>query len=609
MPTPIWQPGKLYLPGAIVQPRTPAATFSTAIVNPGFESGAAGWTLGAGVTILATGGFSGPQRARFSGTGGQIRVVGTKVPVSVGTSISAACMYAQGAADSDLNVGRVTLTWYDASSAIVREDLGTIVRASSGGSNGWKTTTVTGIAPEGATQVAIGCLAVRNDGEFSYVDAFTWNYSIPTAPAGLIFKAVQPAAGLSATAEPAWPLVVGVQVVDNEVIWEGVLLNRVVWRASPSLRTTGVEPVWPTDVGEVVADGAIKWRTASRRVEDPNCPNSKVVTIAASKIYAADDDIVKYSATVNPLDWSTRDDAGFLPTGLQQYGANPVTALGLYRGNLVPFNAEAFQMWQIDEDPANSALLDALPVGTTQHHALSPVSNDLLFLSSQGVRSVGISGGGSNLKAADVGTPIDPIVRPFIASGIVPMALYYPAAGQYWLMFPHNELDLTDVMVYTISQIGQVGAWSRYVFPYKVTDWAIKGDVLFLRSADRVFEMDDDGVGDQLYPFDGETLSTIPFTSLIQWPYLDFGPAGVTKMVHGFDIVSSGLPAVSFGYDQTDFGAFTESYPVPEDTVPGQIIPMPISAPSIAVRITFAGDFRWEFSAFNLHMEDNRVTA
>src|SRR5690606_3282256 len=108
--------------------------------------------------------------------------------------------------------------------------------------------------------------------------------------------------------------------------------------------------------------------------------------IAASKVFCADDDIVRYSATVNPLDWSSSDDAGYLPTGLQNYGANPVEAMGLYRGNLVVFNAEAFQLWQVDEDPASMALLDALPMGSTQHHAMAPVSNDLFFLASQGVR-------------------------------------------------------------------------------------------------------------------------------------------------------------------------------------------------------------------------------
>ena len=58
-------------------------------------------------------------------------------------------------------------------------------------------------------------------------------------------------------------------------------------------------------------------RGIARMVEDENCPNSKIVAIAASKVFAGDGDIAPYSATVNPLDWSTPEDSGFLPTGLQ----------------------------------------------------------------------------------------------------------------------------------------------------------------------------------------------------------------------------------------------------------------------------------------------------
>src|SRR5690606_510990 len=117
--------------------------------------------------------------------------------------------------------------------------------------------------------------------------------------------------------------------------------------------------------GELVSDGIIAWECVVRNVTDERCPNTKVVLIAASKIFAVDEDIVAFSATVNPLDWSTQGDAGYLPTGLRQYGANPMTALGLYRGNLVAWNSQGMQIWQVDEDPARMQLLDALPIGST----------------------------------------------------------------------------------------------------------------------------------------------------------------------------------------------------------------------------------------------------
>ncbi len=429
-------------------------------------------------------------------------------------------------------------------------------------------------------------------------------------PSDLAYKAVQAESGFSDSNEPDWPPVLGETVVDNEVTWEAIAATRVEWKAEPLYVAGDVEPDWPEEEGGLVKDGTATLRAVSRRVEDPNCPNTKIVAIAASKVFCGDDDIVKYSATVNPLDWSSTDDAGYLPTGLQNYGANPVAAMGLYRGNLIPFNAEAFQLWQLDEDPANMALLDALPMGSTQHHAMAAVSNDLFFLASQGVRTVGIAASSTNFQAGDVGMPIDPLVQAAMLAAEAPLGLYFPAAGQYWLMFP--DADQTEVFVYTMTRIGQVGAWSRYVFPFEVQDWAIAGDTLYLRSGDFIHRVDDAVLGDEiLVDFGGElpVREVVPFPGLIQWPWLDFGQPGVTKMLYGFDIVGEGAVSVSFGFNQASASQFTPGYLVPADTVPGMVIPMPLAAPSLSVKLSYDGSEKWQWNALQLYLQDARPMA
>jgi hypothetical protein len=120
--------------------------------------------------------------------------------------------------------------------------------------------------------------------------------------------------------------------------------------------------------------------------------------------------------------------------------------MNLYRGNLVIFNTEGCQMWQVDEDPLNMALLDAVPIGSTQHKALTPVANDLFLLSPLGVRTMGIAAGSQNLMAGDVGMPIDSLVQTAIAAAaannITPLATYYPAQGQFWLAIPGYPDDV-----------------------------------------------------------------------------------------------------------------------------------------------------------------------
>jgi len=326
-----------------------------------------------------------------------------------------------------------------------------------------------------------------------------------------------------------------------------------------------------------------------------------VVVIAASKVFCADGDIVRYSATVNPLDWSSANDAGYLPTGLQNYGANPAAALGLYRSSVIAFNSEGFQLWQVDEDPAHMELLDALPLGSTHHHAIAPAANDLFFLTSQGVRSLAQSAASTSYQAGDVGMPIDPLIHEALATSNAPIGLYYPATGQYWLLFNRN--GECEAFVYGTGRPGQVGAWSRYVFPFPVDDWTIAGDVLYLVSGQHIHRVDESVTGDEI--MQGNQRVVIPFTGVVQWPWLEFGQPGVTKRLYGFDVTGEGgLMQVSFGFDQSQPAAFTPPWPVPADTVPGQIIPMPLAAPSLSVKLTWDGSTPWQLHALTLYLND-----
>lgn len=441
MSVPVWRAATTYPKGSIVSPATIPAPINTEIANAGFESGTlSSWTADSGVTISGSGdGFSGSYAAVVDGTSGIKRIIHDAVPVLPGKKITANCMYAQGGASSGHNTGQVILRWMAADDTLLREDGGNLVTSSSGG-GGWRSSSVTGIAPAGCAKVAIGGLVNRDDTDWdSSFDSFNWDYVAPSYTAGLTYRAVQDIIGLSDVTEPSWPGVVGNQVVDNTVIWEAVLVSSVTWQAHAILRSGATEPDWPTGIGFSVSDGTIAWEAVSRRVEDERCPQSKVVAIIASKIFAADKDIVRFSATANPLDWTTADDAGYLPTGLQQANANYMQVLQPYRGNLCAWNASSFQMWQVDPDPAAMALLDQMDgIGSVWPLAAQAVGNDLYYLSQLGVRSVSIANAAENLQAGDVGIAIDPLLQASIADvadagGGDFISTWYPGGGQYWI--------------------------------------------------------------------------------------------------------------------------------------------------------------------------------
>ena len=444
----VWQPGTTYAPGATVVPLTQAAPISTQPANPSFSDGTlTGWNAMPGwYGGLANSLNGGGQGLLAANSGTNITLINTNlVPVTVGQSITATCLVAQGSSSAGDATCSVALFWYDASHNLLSNSLGNVITSSNYGS--WQKSTVTAAAPASSAYAAIGAngLNVTNKGPLG-VTSFAWNYVDSGASDPLVFTAVQAAPAKSGATEPLWPTTIGATVVDGGVTWEAGAMTSVTWTAGPLLKSSGSEPSWPTTVGSMVNDSSIIWVCTTPQITDPNCPQSKNVAMGASKIFADGGDVVRYSATSDPTDWTSIADAGFLPYGEQTYGKNPILAIGLYRSNLVVFNADGFQMWQIDPDPANMSLLDAMPSGSSYQQALSPVSNDLFFLTSLGVRSMGISGGSGNLEAGDVGVPIDAMVQPTLdfanANGLIPLATYYAALGQYWLAFPGTADDV-----------------------------------------------------------------------------------------------------------------------------------------------------------------------
>lgn len=571
------------------------------VTNGGFESGNTGWTLDAGFSIGQFGNgthFAGTWSLQWdlNATGRAINANATEV--TPGQVINASCQVQQGASNSGQAGARVEVLWYDASDDFISASPGNLIDSTS--NQNWKQSSVAAIAPAGAAFARFSVSAFRNSGgDELWVDNCTWDAIIATIPTGLVFRAVQATGGYSGASEPVWPLVNGQTVIDNEVTWEAVFASRVVWQASPILVSGSYEPDWPTVPDGAVADGTIRWVAMNWRVADTNCPNTPVVAIEASKIFAADVDIVRFSATTNPLDWTTAEDAGYLPFGLKAYGDNPCEALASYRSNLVAFSARGYQMWQVDEDPANMAILDASPLPCRFPKSAQPVSNDLVLCSPEGIRNIGIAGGSQNLQAGYFGIQVDPLVLPRIRAGEIPFALYWPAMGQYWLIFG------AEAFVLTLNGGSKDQSWSRYVFPAELTDWAILGDDLYVRCGDLIWRVDPDSHFDDELE-DTETGGTnIPFEGYLAWPYLDFGIVGVEKEFESFDVVANGTFRVSVGYDQRrgQEALATPDYPLDGDTLVGTPIPLPLTAPSFQFRITFDGGQTeaWEWFATTLN--------
>jgi len=153
-----------------------------------------------------------------------------------------------------------------------------------------------------------------------------------------------------------------------------------------------------------------------------------------------------------------------------------------------------------------------------------------------------------------------------------------------------------DVFVYTMNQGGTRGKWSRYRWDFVIKYFAHLEDTLYIRTGDRVYEV----IEYELYD-DG-----VPFISVLQWPWLDWGQSAVTKMLTGFDLAGEGTVEVEIGYDQNSLDAFTPKFELPGDTYTGSLVPVPVAAPTFSMRLTYRSETNWEWNATNLYVQDHR---
>lgn len=313
--------------------------------------------------------------------------------------------------------------------------------------------------------------------------------------------------------------------------------------------------------------------TPATHIADVNCPDTKACIKLASKIFAVGagiGDVVRYCKTGAPRDWTTVNDAGFLPTGLNSRGDRSTNALGTYQKKLVALSKDGAQVWAVDPDPTLMKLDDAVEnVGTSFPRTVANVAGDLHFLSDYGFRSITTLQLTSNLADVDVGSPIDSLVRPETkVPGVAPKSFYFYGTGQYICAIGNR------IFVYSISRTAKIAAWSEYFLAVPVDAFAELGQELYIRSGDSVYKLDPESFAD-----DGTQ-----FEVLIELPYMDFKKPGAEKQITGVDVVIEGTAEFSVGFDVRDPDAFTSPVRVRGNTRPGGTIPVECVGTEFALR-------------------------
>lgn len=330
---------------------------------------------------------------------------------------------------------------------------------------------------------------------------------------------------------------------------------------------------------------------ASNVVADANCPHTAAVLKLASKIFAVgvDGSTVRYSKTGDPHDWTTANDAGFLPTGLNARGDRSTNALGIYQNKLVALARDGSQVWTVDPNPTMMKLDDIVEnVGSSYPLSLSNVAGDLYFLSDFGFRSISTQQLIDKLADVDIGSPIDSIVRPDIAAGNQrPIAAYFYGTGQYLCAIGQT------MYVYSVSRTAKIAAWSRYALPFAVDAMAELSGVLYLRTGDEVYKLTED-----VYTDDG-----VNYEVMLELPYMDFKTPGQLKRIYGIDIVMDGQCYFSMGWDARNAQAITDEVRIIGNTRGGGLIPIECCGTEFSPRFRNLDDQPFRLDALTVYYE------
>lgn len=345
---------------------------------------------------------------------------------------------------------------------------------------------------------------------------------------------------------------------------------------------------------------------ATTYITDVNCPHSRGITKAASRIFAPDGENVRYCAAGDARDWTTASDAGFLPAGLQQDTKDEVVACGTFQDALVVFFPEAVQIWDVAVDPtANQIRKRIYGVGSKEPLSGAGFASDLMFLSQYGFRSIVVQQNTDRIDDYDTGVPVDSLVVPDIASiqaireatpyksTFFVRGAWIPQLGQYWGIF--NFADFQKAWVYNFSKTSKLACWSQYDLCSQITGIATLNGKVYMRGAAILYEIDPN----QFYDFD--VSFPIDIDVEVQMAFQDAKSPGVDKQFYGADFAFKGSPTVSFLYDPRDLTKETIPQTLSSDTRAGDLEPVEIVSPAVAPIFRHNANEEFEVDAVQLY--------
>ena len=200
------------------------------------------------------------------------------------------------------------------------------------------------------------------------------------------------------------------------------------------------------------------------------------------------------------------------------------------------FGVNDVQVWDLDPDPKLNQLKQSVSnVGLIAPRAHAQYSSgDVLFVARSGIRSLKARDSSNYAVTADVGSPVDSIMKTWLNSNLAGFrfslkAVVEPESGSFWLAYGNQ------ILVFSFYPTSKISAWSRFTLPFNIDDIAVNREKLAIRS------------GNDIYLYGGESGSDYDTTEMIvRTPYLDAKAPATWKQYEGLDVGASGTWSIKY---------------------------------------------------------------
>jgi hypothetical protein len=333
-------------------------------------------------------------------------------------------------------------------------------------------------------------------------------------------------------------------------------------------------------------------------VTDPMATASSIRTFG-SKMYGVDGRLLRFSAINDPTKWTppggtTNDGSGYIDLSAQDADSTNLVGLEVYLGNLAIFSSLSCQIWKVDPDPSLNQFVQLLRnTGLIATNGLVQFGQDVLYLSSHGIRSLKVQNISLTAGTTDIGTPIDDMFRDLIIQNGQPWfagarCLIQPRSGRVFVMLPDR------ILVLSTFQEPAITAWSTFDDTFNFADACVGEPWMYFRGTDN-----------NLYLYGSDVAATYDATEAeVITPALACDNPSKNKLFHSFDVGGEGTWTLSVGCDPNNQATEETVATFTGATYMQNTMTMPESATHISLRFRTTDTTRCRLGQVSIIFDD-----